>query len=176
MTAALVVASSRSLNLSANVTFADVGLAVSLVAVAVIVSRVRRVGLEQDLLVATFRSFAQLLAIGYVLDYVFKADIVHGGYWYAAPEQDADIAIVCMGAVTPEAIAAHQSVARDFAGAGLKVCDFFELHHFRATEFMNSDCFHVVSPRAVVDCICHVAQAVSLREPVRKLTACATPD
>src|SRR5207237_4513072 len=28
--------------------------------------------LEGDLVVATFRSFAQLLAIGYVLDYVFK--------------------------------------------------------------------------------------------------------
>jgi pyruvate dehydrogenase E1 component len=48
-----------------------------------------------------------------------QADIVSGGYWYAAPEPGADIAIVCMGAVTPEAIAAHASVARDFAGAGL---------------------------------------------------------
>ena len=71
-TAAVVAAAPRSLNLSANVSLADVGLAVSLVAVAVVVSRVRQVGLEQDLLVATFRSFAQLLAIGYVLDYVFK--------------------------------------------------------------------------------------------------------
>src|SRR5205814_2463777 len=50
-----------------------------------------------------------------------QADIVTGGYWYAAPEPDADIAIVCMGAVTPEASAAHQSVACDFAGAGLLV-------------------------------------------------------
>jgi pyruvate dehydrogenase E1 component len=50
-----------------------------------------------------------------------QADIIHGGYWYAAPEQDADIAIVCMGPLTPEAIAAHQSIARDFAGAGLLV-------------------------------------------------------
>ncbi len=48
-------------------------------------------------------------------------DIVSGGYWYAAPAGGADIAIVCMGAVTPEAIAAHESVARDFAGAGLLV-------------------------------------------------------
>jgi pyruvate dehydrogenase E1 component len=50
-----------------------------------------------------------------------QADIVDGGYWYAAPEPGADIAIICMGAVTPEAIAAHQSVAKDFAGAGLLV-------------------------------------------------------
>ena len=44
-----------------------------------------------------------------------------GGYWYAAPEPGADVAIVAMGAVTPEAIEAHASVARDFAGAGLAV-------------------------------------------------------
>ena len=50
-----------------------------------------------------------------------EADIVNGGYWYAPPEPGADIAVVAMGAVTPEAIAAHASVARDFAGAGLLV-------------------------------------------------------
>lgn len=50
-----------------------------------------------------------------------EKDIVFGGYWYAPPEQGADVAIVAMGAVTPEAIAAHQSVVRDFAGAGLLV-------------------------------------------------------
>jgi pyruvate dehydrogenase E1 component len=50
-----------------------------------------------------------------------QADIVAGGYWYAPPASDADIAIVCMGAVTPEAIAAHQQITRDFAGAGLLV-------------------------------------------------------
>jgi hypothetical protein len=50
-----------------------------------------------------------------------ESDIVAGGYWYTAPESGADVAIVAMGAVTPEAIAAHESVARDFAGAGLLV-------------------------------------------------------
>ena len=50
-----------------------------------------------------------------------QADIVSGGYWYAPPEDGADVAIVAMGAVTPEAIAAHDSVVRDFAGAGLLV-------------------------------------------------------
>jgi pyruvate dehydrogenase E1 component len=50
-----------------------------------------------------------------------ESDIVSGGYWYAAPEAGADVAIIAMGAVTPEAIAAHESVARDFAGAGLLV-------------------------------------------------------
>jgi pyruvate dehydrogenase E1 component len=50
-----------------------------------------------------------------------QADIVSGGYWYAPPEDGADVAIVAMGAVTPEAVAAHESVARDFGGAGLLV-------------------------------------------------------
>jgi pyruvate dehydrogenase E1 component len=50
-----------------------------------------------------------------------QRDIIDGGYWYAPPADGADVAIVCMGAVTPEAIAAHDSVARDFAGAGLLV-------------------------------------------------------
>jgi pyruvate dehydrogenase E1 component len=55
------------------------------------------------------------------LSAVQRSDIISGGYWYAAPEQGADVAIVCMGAVTPDAIAAHESIARDFAGAGLLV-------------------------------------------------------
>ena len=50
-----------------------------------------------------------------------ESDIVAGGYWYAAPETGSDVAIIAMGAVTPEAMAAHESVARDFAGAGLLV-------------------------------------------------------
>src|SRR5262249_21664007 len=50
-----------------------------------------------------------------------QRDISQGGYWYAPPEQGADVAIVCLGAVTPEAIAAHASVVKDFAGAGLLV-------------------------------------------------------
>ena len=50
-----------------------------------------------------------------------EADIIDGGYWYAPPEPGAEIALLAMGAVTPEAIAAHESVVRDFAGAGLLV-------------------------------------------------------
>jgi len=68
----VAAAKSSSLSLSGSISWADVALALCLVAVAVIVSRVQKVGLEGDLLLATFRSFTQLLAIGYVLDYVFK--------------------------------------------------------------------------------------------------------
>jgi len=65
----LLAASSSGL--SGPVTFGDVALALLLVAVAVGVSRWQRVGLEGDMVVATVRSFVQLLAVGYVLDYVF---------------------------------------------------------------------------------------------------------
>jgi len=68
----VAAAKSSSLSLSGSISWADVALALCLVAVAVVVSRVQKVGLEGDLMLATFRSFAQLLAIGYVLDYVFK--------------------------------------------------------------------------------------------------------
>ncbi len=58
-------------DLSGRISWADVGLALLLVAVAMTISRARRTGLERDIAVATFRSFAQLLAVGFVLDFVF---------------------------------------------------------------------------------------------------------
>lgn len=53
------------------VTIGDVGLSLLLVAVAIGISRWRRVGLESDMAVATVRSFFQLVAVGYLLDFVF---------------------------------------------------------------------------------------------------------
>jgi pyruvate dehydrogenase E1 component len=47
--------------------------------------------------------------------------IVAGGYWLAAPAPAAELAIVCQGAVTPEAIAAHAAILEDVPGAGLLV-------------------------------------------------------
>ncbi|HVF13625.1 MAG TPA: iron export ABC transporter permease subunit FetB [Acidimicrobiales bacterium] len=61
-------------DLSGRISIGDVGLSLLLVAVAVLVSRVRRADLERDILIATFRSFAQLLAVGFVLDYVFDSN------------------------------------------------------------------------------------------------------
>lgn len=58
-------------DLSGRISGADVALSLVLVAVAVVVSRVRRADLEGDIVIATLRSFAQLLAVGFVLDYVF---------------------------------------------------------------------------------------------------------
>ena len=56
---------------SGPVTFGDVALSLCLVAVAVVVSAWQRLGLEGDLGVATVRSFVQLIAVGYVLAFVF---------------------------------------------------------------------------------------------------------
>ena len=61
-------------DLSGQISWADVGLALLLVAVSMVVSRLRRTGLEGDIAVATFRSFAQLLAIGFVLEFVLDGN------------------------------------------------------------------------------------------------------
>ena len=58
-------------DLSSSIGFAEVALSVLLVGVGMAVSRLRRVGLEGEIGVALVRSFAQLLAVGYVLEFVF---------------------------------------------------------------------------------------------------------
>lgn len=58
-------------DLSGAIRPVDVALALTLVAVAAGVSRVRGLALEADMGVATLRSFVQLLAVGYVLAFVF---------------------------------------------------------------------------------------------------------
>jgi putative ABC transport system permease protein len=68
----IAAAGSSGSGFGGPISFGDVALALVLVAVALAVSWWRRVGLESDLAVATFRSFVQLLAIGYILDFVFR--------------------------------------------------------------------------------------------------------
>jgi putative ABC transport system permease protein len=58
--------------LTGPVTYGDVILSLCLVAVAIGISAWQRVGLEGDLLVAAARSFVQLIAVGYVLAYIFE--------------------------------------------------------------------------------------------------------
>jgi pyruvate dehydrogenase E1 component len=45
--------------------------------------------------------------------------IIAGAYWLREPAEGAELAIAYCGAVAPEALAAHQEVAEDIAGAGL---------------------------------------------------------
>jgi putative ABC transport system permease protein len=65
-------AGATAAGLGERVGLPEVALALVLVAVGIAVSRARRVGLEKDMAVATARSFVQLLAVGYVLDFVFR--------------------------------------------------------------------------------------------------------
>jgi putative ABC transport system permease protein len=60
-------------DLTGRVGYPEVALALLLVAVAAAISRQRGASLEGDIAVATVRSFAQLLLVGYVLDFVFDS-------------------------------------------------------------------------------------------------------
>jgi putative ABC transport system permease protein len=53
--------------------FGNVAVAVVMVAVAVGLSRWRRLDLERDITVASIRAFVQLMAIGYVIDLIFRS-------------------------------------------------------------------------------------------------------
>jgi UDP-glucose/iron transport system permease protein len=57
-----------------NVTLGDVAGALTLVAIAVIVSVWQRADLERDIAVSVARSFVQLTAIGYVIKVIFDQD------------------------------------------------------------------------------------------------------
>ena len=70
MTTLLAATTGGSL-LTGPVTYGDVVLSLCLVGVAIAVSFWQRVGLEADMAVATVRSFAQLIAVGYILAYIF---------------------------------------------------------------------------------------------------------
>ena len=59
---------------SIDVTLGEVAASLTLVAIAIAVSRWRRADLETDLAVAVLRSFVQLTAIGYVIQAIFDSD------------------------------------------------------------------------------------------------------
>jgi pyruvate dehydrogenase E1 component len=48
-----------------------------------------------------------------------RGEIVRGGYWLVAPGPGAELAIVCSGVITPEAMEAHAQILEDIPGAGL---------------------------------------------------------
>ena len=59
----------------------------------------------------------------------WKAGALEGGYWLRAPEPGADAAIVAMGALVPEAIAAHDELKDELPGLGLLVVTSPNLLH-----------------------------------------------
>ncbi len=54
--------------------FVEVAIAVSLMVLAVILSRWQRVGTEKELIIGTIRSFVQLVAVGYALEFIFDLE------------------------------------------------------------------------------------------------------
>ena len=59
-----------------------------------------------------------------------RQQIIDGGYWLIPPGRDAELAIVCMGAVVPEALAAQERLSEDLAGVGVLVITSVDrLHH-----------------------------------------------
>ncbi len=61
----------------AQISYPQLAVALVLMAITLVLSRIERLGLEKDLLVATLRSFIQLMAVGYVLQAIFSAN-----QWY----------------------------------------------------------------------------------------------
>jgi pyruvate dehydrogenase E1 component len=59
----------------------------------------------------------------------WKADALAGGYWLREPGPGAEAAIVAMGAVMPEALAAHDELANDVPGLGLLAVTSPDLLH-----------------------------------------------
>lgn len=57
-----------------DVSLAEVAASLTLVALAIVVSRWRRAGLEGEIAVAVARSMVQLIAIGYVIQAIFEED------------------------------------------------------------------------------------------------------
>lgn len=54
--------------------FVQVAIAVSLMVLAIVLSRWQRVGTEKELAVGTVRSFVQLVAVGYALEFIFDLE------------------------------------------------------------------------------------------------------
>ncbi|MDQ3570810.1 MAG: iron export ABC transporter permease subunit FetB [Actinomycetota bacterium] len=92
-------------DLSGSVGFQEVALAVLLVGVGAAVSRLRGLHLEADMGLATVRSFVQLLAIGYVLAFVFDG---HGA-----------LALMVLAVMVGTATLTTRGRARRVPGAGV---------------------------------------------------------
>jgi pyruvate dehydrogenase E1 component len=59
----------------------------------------------------------------------WKADALAGGYWLREPGPNPEAAIVAMGAVMPEALAAHEELSADLPGLGLLAITSPDLLH-----------------------------------------------
>jgi pyruvate dehydrogenase E1 component len=63
------------------------------------------------------------------MDAALARQTVDGGYWLKEPQPGASLALVASGAVTPEALAAHEALAEDMPEAGVLVVTSAERLH-----------------------------------------------
>jgi len=136
LAAAAVASGAGGSGFGGPVSFPDVALALVLVVVALGVSWWRRVGLESDLAVATVRSFVQLLAVGYVLDFVFRD---HGAFTVVVLA-----VMVGTATLTSAARAAGVPGARPIAAASIAVAAAGTLGVLLALRIVHA------SPRVVI--------------------------
>ncbi len=80
---------------------------------------------ESTYLRLSTRSIAQVERSGDA----WKAGALAGGYWLREPGPGAEAAIVAMGAILPEALAAHDALSADIPGLGLLVVTSPDLLH-----------------------------------------------
>ncbi len=60
-----------------QISYLDLAFATSLVVVTLLISFKEKLGMEKDLLIGAFRSFVQLMFVGYILQYIFDTN-----HWY----------------------------------------------------------------------------------------------
>lgn len=58
----------------AQISYPEMGIALVLIAITMVLSRLEKLGLEKDLMIGTVRTFLQLSAVGYVLQAIFNAN------------------------------------------------------------------------------------------------------
>ena len=92
--------------------------------------------------------------------------ILQGGYWLVPPSAPAPIAIVCSGAVTPQAIAAHRQIQDDIPGAGLLVVTSSDRLHrawFAAEQARADGRPHAKPPvKRLLDSVCPDGELVTV--------------
>jgi UDP-glucose/iron transport system permease protein len=54
--------------------YVDVAIAVTLMIIAIVLSRWQRIGTEKEIAIGTIQSFVQLVAVGYALEFIFNLD------------------------------------------------------------------------------------------------------
>jgi putative ABC transport system permease protein len=116
-----VIAAATGSALSQPVSFVDVALSVALVVVAMVISWRRGVGLEQDIGIATVRAFVQLVAVGYVLDFVFGG---HGAFTLVVLAVMLGTATLTSGSRARRVPGARQVAALSVAAAAVATLGF----------------------------------------------------